>query len=87
MLTVSAYCQCLLSVLAISAYCQLETIQYMPVTSLAGNSTVNNVFKVFKYHMLSNIHGLYRYNIIQIQFELREVARLFSYERPGYEAT
>ena len=30
------------SLILVSTYCQLETIQYMPVTCLAGNSTVNN---------------------------------------------
>ena len=73
------------------------TIQYKPVTSLAGN---NNVVAHYEQsrgfdqisHALSNIHGLYQcscnlFDVISVySFNPRKLPGRFSYERPGYEA-
>ena len=74
------------------------TIQYRPVTSLAGN---NNMLAHYEQslgfdqisHALSNIHGLYvcSCNLVDVisvySLNLRKLPGCFSYKRPGYEAT
>ena len=73
------------------------TIQYKPVTSLAGN---NNGLAHYEQsrgfdqisHALSDIHGLYGcscnlFDVISVySLNPRKLPGRFSYERPGYEA-
>ena len=74
------------------------SIQYKPVTSLAGN---NNALVHYERsrgfdqisHALSDIHGLYvcscnLFDVISVySLNSDELPGRFSYERPGYEAT
>ena len=74
------------------------TIQYKPVTSLAGN---NNTLAHYEQsrgfdqisHAISNIHGLYGcscnlFDVISMySLKLGKLPGCFSYERPGYEAS
>ena len=77
---------------------KISTIQYKPVTSLAGN---NNALAHFEMshgfdqisHALSNIHGLYGcscnlFDVISVySLKLGKLPGRFSYEQPGYEAS
>ena len=75
------------------------TIQYEPVTCLAGNNNVlahyeqSRGFDQISHALsLSNIHGLYGcscnlFDVISVySLNPRKLPGHFSYERPGYEA-
>ena len=67
------------------------TIQYKVVTSLAGN---NNAFVHYEQscgydqisHALSNIHGLYKCNLLDVISNPGKLPGRFSYKQPGYKA-
>ena len=72
------------------------TVQYKPVTRLAGNNALADYEQSRGYdqisHALSNIHGLYGWScnfldVISVySLNPGKLPGRFSYERPGYEA-
>ena len=89
---------CLLQTVYLLMTSKTATIQYKPVTSLAGN---NNALAHYEQshgfnqilRALSNIHGLYGCScnlfddISVYSLNPRKLPGRFSYERPGYEAS